>query len=269
MSEANREEERRRCREFYEKWDFIQRIVELYAEGVSWKGCRLIALPEPESIPTEYRQVIADNDIKNGVRNMLVDGIGDFKLKLKDSTHVLSIPMMKESFLEEAEPPGRSYLWAAARNAKHLEDMAGLLGVAPGAGEMVNLLVNDMCAVLGVPHWLLLPNATNANPAAIKWGLIVYRGRVDQLRNYIAFEIQEPLKALIFQASGYNGYIEIAWNEDWLPHDRAYGPVYQVFKAQGIELRSLREEALNAAKMGLDNHFISRQTYDERVKWFI
>lgn len=269
MTEINRDEERRRCREFYEKWDFIKRIVELYVEGVSWKGCKVIAPNEPEKILSQHSQIIDDDALKDGVRDMLVDGTGNFNLKVVDSTHVLPIPMPKESFLEEAEPPGRSFLWVAARNAKHLEDMVGLLGISPGAGEMVNILLNDMCSVLGVPHALLLPDAATANPTAIKWGLIVFRGRVDQLRNYVAFQIQETVKALIFQYLSYNGWIEVVWNENWLLHDGEYGQVYQVFKAQGIELRTLAEQAIEHAKLLYDMHAISKATYEESVKWFI
>jgi len=42
MAKTNREEENRRCRELYEKWSLIKRIVELYVEGVSWRGCKVM-----------------------------------------------------------------------------------------------------------------------------------------------------------------------------------------------------------------------------------
>lgn len=51
MAQTNREEENRRCRELYEKWSLIKRIVELYVEGVSWRGCKVITPTEPERIP--------------------------------------------------------------------------------------------------------------------------------------------------------------------------------------------------------------------------
>ncbi|GAI20358.1 unnamed protein product, partial [marine sediment metagenome] len=34
------------------------------------------------------------------------------------------------------------------------------------------------------------------------------------------------------------------------------------------ELRTLAKQVLNAAKSGLDSSLISRQTYEESVKWF-
>lgn len=99
-------------------------------------------------------------------------------------------------------------------------------------------------------------------------GLIIFRGNVNNLRNHIAFQIEQKVQPLISEALSYEGPIEVDWNENWLPHGGEYGPVYQVFKAQGIELRTLREEALNIAKFGLDNFLISRETYEEKVKWF-
>lgn len=158
----NRDEERQRCREFYEKWDFIKRIVELYAEGVSWKGCKVIAPDEPDTIPPEYSQIIDDDALRNGVRDMAVDGIGDFGLKVIDSVHVLKIETPRESFLQDAEPGGRSLLWPAERNAEALEeDMVSLLKTsqnpthAAQVAEMVSFLEEDMCMGLGVPRGLL------------------------------------------------------------------------------------------------------------------
>jgi len=274
MTEINRDEERQRCRQFYEKWDFIKRIVELYVEGISWKGCKVVTPNEPGKISLKYRQIIDNGAIKNGVRDMVVDGIGDFVLKVIDSVHVLKIETRRESFLQDAEPGGRSLLWPAERNAKALEDMVSLLKTsqnpthAAQVAEMVSLLEKDMCIGLGVPRGLLQQTVATGDPTVIKMGLIVFRGKVNDLRNHIAFQIEQKVQPLISEALSYEWPIEVDWNENWLPHGGEYGPVYQVFKAQGIELRTLREEALNTAKFGLDNFLISRETYEENVKWF-
>lgn len=118
MTKINRDEERQRYRQFYEKWDFIKRIVELYAEGISWKGCQVVTPNEPEKIPPKYRQIIDNSAIKNAARDMVVDGIGHFSLKVMDSVHVLKIETPRElPSLQDAEPGGRSLLWPAERNA--------------------------------------------------------------------------------------------------------------------------------------------------------
>jgi hypothetical protein len=232
MAEMNLQEEQKHCTEVYKKWDFVRRIVDLYAEGVSWKGCDKLEV----------------DAIKNGVRGMLVSGTGEFDLKTPVGAQVLSIPMPSEFPYEE---PGHPFLWPATRNAKHLEEMVELLKLTSNAAEMVNMLVKDMCLGLGVPHWLLRPNASTADPTAIMWGLTTFRGKTDVLRNYISFRAK------------------INWNENWLQHGlAAYGPIYQVFKAQGIELRTLAEQILHAAQSGLDSSLISKQTYEESVKWF-
>lgn len=275
MAKINLDDERKRFKESYKKWEFVRRIVDLYTEGVSWKGCKVIALTEPDKIPVQYSQIIDAGAIKNGVRGMLVDGTGDFNLKVLDSAHVLSIPMPRWSFLEDEEA-GRSFLWQATINAEALETTLSVLGTsqnaiqAAEAAKMVKFLEDDMCRGLGVPRWLLQPIAATADGDAIMNELITFISRVERLRKYIAFHMTEATKSLISEALNYKGQIEVVWNETWLLNGlAAYGPVYQVFKAQGIELRTLAKQVVDGAKSALDNSIISRQTYDETIKWFV
>jgi hypothetical protein len=272
MAEINFESERERFKKCYKKWKFVRRIVDLYAEGVSWEGCKIIALTEPDKIPLQYSQIIDADAIKGGVRGMLVDGTGDFNLKVLDSVHVLSIPVLKEAPIEEAQL-GRSFLWRATINADALETMLSALGTSPNAtqaAEMVKFLEDDMCRGLGVPRWLLQPIVATADADGIMNGLTTFIWRVEQLRKHIAFHMTELVRPLISKGLTYDGWIKVEWNESWYQSGflRGYGPVYQVFKAQGIELRTLAEQVLNTAKSALDNSFISRQTYEESVKWF-
>lgn len=270
MGEISRDEELKRCREFYEKWDFVKRIVELYAEGVSWKGCTVITPAEPDKIPAQYSQIIDVDAIKDGVRGMLVDGTGNFNLKVLDSVLALQTPMPKEAPIAE-EPPGRPFIWPATVNAKALEAMVNALGTSPDAKMIAHWIKNEMCSVLGVPCWLLLPNAAQADPTAVIAGLTRFQGEVEELRKHLAFHMAEAVRLSISKALKYTGLIEVVWNEDWLRPGVIfdYGPVYQVFKAQGIELRKLREQCLNVAESLLNNSLISRQTYEESIKWFL
>jgi len=274
MARTKREEESRRCRELYEKWSLIKRIVELYVEGVSWKGFKVIAPTEPGRIPPEYSQIIDDEALKNGVRDMLVDGVGSFKLKVKGSEHLLKIKTQKEYPLEDAEPGGRSFIWSATINAKVMERMYSLLKttqdptrLAPVA-ENINFLEENMCSGLFIPRGLLQPDAAKADPTRTKWGLTVFSNKVSGLRQHIAFQIQSEVQPLISEALDYKGSIGVAWNENWPSRGEAWGPVYQVFKAQKIELKNLREETLKAASLALQNHLLSKRTVDEWVKWF-
>lgn len=275
MAEIKFEDERKRFKESYEKWGFIRRIVDLYAEGVAWKDCKVIAPTESDKIPSQYSQIIDADAIKDGVCGMLVDGMGVFNLRVLGSAHKLSIHVPPWSFLDDEE--GRcSFLWRATINAGALETMLSALGTSPNAAhaaqvaEMVKFLEEDMCMGLGVPRGLLQPNAANADPTRVMWGLITFRGRVEELRKHIAFHMTEAVRPLISKALNYKGQIEVVWNEDW--HQSGvicdYGPVYQVFKTQGIELRKLAEQCLKSAKSLLDSSLISRQTYEESVKWF-
>lgn len=283
MAKVNRDKERQRCREFYEKWDFVKRIVSLYAEGVSWKGCKVTAPIEPDRIPLQYSQIVDVGTIKNVVRDMLVEGTGHFNLEVHDSVptltylepdRVIGVPdvvlihMPSQSSMEEA---GRPFLWPAALNAKPLENAIKLIDVSPDAAMMAQILMDDMCAYFGVPRWLLLQSVVTGDPTAIKWGLNLFRSRVNELRAYLGFHMTEAVKPLVSEALNYKGFIEIAWNEHWFQSAiiSAYGPVYQVFKAQGIELRTLAEQRLDFAKSLLESSLISRKTYEQSVKWFL
>jgi len=274
MAKTKREEESRRCRELYEKWDLIKRIVEFYVEGVSWKGFRLISPTEPGRIPPEYSKLIDDEALKNGIRDMLVDGVGSFRLKVKDSEHLLKIETPRESFLQDAEPGGRPFIWSATINAEVMEHMYSLLKstkdlkrLAPVV-ESINFLEEDMCSGLFVPRGLLKSDATKADSTRIKWGLLVFRGKVSGLRQHVAFQMQSEVQPLISKALDHKVSIEVAWNENWASQGEAWGPVYQVFKAQKIELKNLREDTLKATSLALQSHLISQRTLDEWVKWF-
>jgi len=232
MAKNSLDEEQEFCRQVYQNWHFVERIVELYEEGVSWKGC--------DKLDVE--------SIKSGVRDMLVSGMGQFSVKAEDGIQILPIPMPSNIPLEE---PGHPFLWPVTRNAGHLAEMKKLLGSNVEAGQMFQMLAKDMCLGLGVPYDLLGPLATTANGDAIMLGLTIFIGNVGTWRDYLAYQLK------------------LTWNETWLTSGfTTYGQVYQVFKAQDIDLRMLREGSLNAAKSILDSKLLPRQTYDEMVKWF-
>jgi len=229
----NLDEERRYCKQVYEKWDFVKRIVELYGEGVSWKGCDLTGV----------------DAIKDGVRSMLVTGVGDFNIERQSGMQTVSVQMPSNIPFEEL---GHPFLWPVTQNAKHLDGMVKLLGHKVGAEEMFQMLVKDICLGLGVPHELLGPLSATADADPIMWGLTTFRGNVRIWRDYLGSRLG------------------LSWNETWFLNGlAAYGPVYQVFKAQGIELRTLAQQVLSTAQSALDSSLISKQTYEQSVKWFV
>jgi len=231
MAKKSLDDEQEFCRQVYQNWPFVKRIVELYEEGVSWKGCDKLDI----------------GSIKSGVRDMLVSGAGQFTLETQGSVQV---PMPRR-FPFEGEEPGHPFLWPMTQNAVHLDQMQQLLSSSADAQQMFLFIKKDICRGLGVPYELLGSIATTANGDLVMLGLTTFVGNVKTWRDHLAYSLG------------------LTWNETWLTSDlTAYGQVYQVFKAQGIELRTLREGSLNAAKSALNNRFISKQTYDEWIKWF-
>jgi len=230
MSEMNLDEERKFCKKVYEKFDFVRTIVELYAEGVSWQGCNKFD----------------DEAIKSGVRDMLVNGVGQFSVGTESG---IQVPMPPK-FAFAGEEPGHPFLWPVTQNAEQLGRMQDML---PNSGALENfkMLAKDMCLGLGVPLEFLGSLATTANGDAIMQGLTTFVGNVNTWRERLIYSL------------------EISWNETWLTSElTSYGQVYQVFKAQGIELKTLREQALNSTKAALDSNLLPRQTVEEWVKWF-
>ena len=233
MAKMSLEDEQKHCREVYEKWDFIERIVDLYAEGVSWKGCDLTGV----------------NDIKDGVRSMLVTGVGDFNIKRQSGMQTVSVQMPSNIPFEK---PGHPFLWPYTQNATHLDNMEKTLGDKAYTNDMFQFIRKDICKGLGVLYELLGPLSTTADGDAIMMSLITFSGNIRIWRDYLGSRL------------------ELAWNENWRQSGLAeYGIIYQVFRAQGIDLRTLREQALNAAKSMMESSLFSRQTYNEAVKWFL
>jgi hypothetical protein len=231
MSKKSLDDEREFCRKVYENWEFVRKIVELYAEGVSWRGCDKLDI----------------ESIKGGVRDMLVSGVGPFSLETQGR---IQVPMPRR-FSFEGEEPGHPFLWPMTQNAVHLDQMQQLLSSSADAQQMFLFIKKDICRGLGVPYELLGSTATTANGDIVMSNLITFVVNVKTWRGYLAYKLK------------------LTWNEIWLTSElTAYGQVYQVFKAQGIYLRTLREESLSAAKSMLDSKLISRQTYEKWVKWF-
>jgi hypothetical protein len=272
MGRVNLEEERKRCREFYKSQDFIQRIVELYVDGVSWKGCKIIVLNEAEK-KHPLNVEIDDKSLKDGIRNMLVDGIGEYKIKVGNSELTASIPMPPDNLIDILV--GRSFLWASARDDENLRKWTELLRSSsnarssPNAIAMLKILFENASSVLGVSYQFLLPNISSANAYIIQAGLVTFYVHISEWRKYLAFQIRTAVEPKISQLTNDKCTIQFKWNEDWSPQNGENGQVYQVFKGQGIELKTLREETLNAAKLRLENSLISRETYNEMVKWFL
>ncbi len=233
MSKKSLDEEREFCRGVYKKWDFVRGIVELYAEGISWRGCDLTGV----------------DAIKDGVRSLLVTGMGDFNLKSQNGMQAISVEMPSNLNSEE---PGHPFLWPVTQNAMHLDEIEKLIGLEVYENEMFQMLARDMCLGLGVPYELLEPLGATADGNVIMWGLTSFRGNVKTWRDYLGSRLG------------------VSWNETWfLSGLAAYGPVYQVFNSQGIELRMLAQQVLSAANIALDGWLISRQTYNESAKWFL
>jgi hypothetical protein len=222
-------EERAFCEQVYNKWDFVKKIVELYAEGVSWRGCNNLDVEA----------------VKSGMREMLVTGVGQFNLKTGESIQVLMPPRFPSYGADKGHP----FLWPATQNAIQLDELQKVLTINKNAEQTFNMLVKDICLGLGVPYDLLGTSAATSEGDSIIWGLATFMGNIKTWRETLMY------------------HLKLSWNDNWVTNGvLTNGQVYQVFKAQGIELKLLREQALSAARSYLN--YGTTQTYQELVKRF-
>jgi len=272
MAEIAYAEERQRCRRCYERWDFVKKIVALYEEGVSWEGCRVIAPADPDKIPPEYSQIIGIDAIKDGVRGMMVDGIGEFEVQIQDDPRKLSIPTPPRSPLR-VEAPGQPFLWPYIRNDQALEELAGgikrILETETMADWSIVDLIEGICRGLGVPLRFLQNNIVTDAPVFVKDALTIFEYEVERLRTQIAFHLTEETGPLICKTLNYEDTVKVMWNKEWIVHGiGGYGPVYQAFKTQGILLEGLAQGMIKIARQLWEASLISRAEYEEAMKWF-
>lgn len=229
MANRSLADERAFCEQVYNKWDFVKKIVELYAEGVSWRGCNNLDVEA----------------VKSGIRGMLVTGIGQFNLKTGESIHVLMPPRFPSYGAEMGHP----FLWTAIQNAIQLDELQKVLTVDKNTAQTFSILVKDICLGLGVPYELLGTEATTAESNSIMWGLTTFLVNIKKWREILMY------------------HLKLSWNDSWVTNGvLSNGQVYQVFKTQGIEFPLLREQSLSAGRSYLN--YGTSQTYQELVKRF-
>ncbi len=229
MINKSLEEERAFCGQLYDKWDFVRKIVELYTEGVSWRGCNNLDVEA----------------VKSGIRGMLVTGIGQFTLKTGDNIQVLMPQRVPVYGAENGHP----FLWQATQNAAHLDQYLKMLPIDRNTDQTFNLLMNDICLGLGVPNELVGTDAATLDGDTIIWGLTTFMGNIKAWREILVYQLK------------------LSWNDNWVTNGiLAHGQIYQVFKAQGIELKLLREQALSAARSYLN--YGTTQIYQELARRF-
>jgi len=257
------EEERRLSRELYSKYSFLKAIIGIYVEGVTWGGCQLIFKTKDQTDDTIVN--IGANELKTGVQNMLIDGVGDYQLKISGEKKSITITMLPE-FSFAMEEGGQPLLWPVTRNAGPLDSIMLSIGQStPERMEIARILLDDICSGIGIPYAFLVQDPkTFHNTLGVKNWLMMFKHKTNYIRRSVEFGLRQFAK----QLGSTDASIEVHWNDDWCSREE-YGSAYQIFKAHNIDLVTLREEELSTAKLAYENSFISRQTYDEMLKYFI
>jgi hypothetical protein len=93
-------------------------------------------------------------------------------------------------------------------------------------------------------------------------GAFQFQHEVEMLRTNIEYGLGD-LAELVEENSGIE-QVRWKWNSEWKPHGMCrYGPVYQVFVRNGIDLYPLRDAELNGLSQLVHAKLISKRTFDE------
>ncbi len=235
------EEERRLSRELYSKYSFLQTIIGIYVEGVTWGGCQLIFKTKGQ--PDNTIVNIGSNDLRTGVQNMLIDGFGDYQLNISGEEKSITITMLPE-FAFAMEEGGHPLLWPVTRNAGALDSVMSSIGqLTPEKMEIARILLDDICSGIGIPYAFLVEDPkTFLNILGLKNWLMMFKHKNKYIRRSVEFGLIQFAR----QLGSTDESIEVHWNDDWCSREE-YGSAYQIFKAHNIDLVTLRQEELSTA----------------------
>ena len=266
-----------RYRDLYERWPFIRQAVELHVAGVTWQGCNLRGQDPGLAIPPDVQGIVSLPFLQNIVRDMLVEGVGRARMVVEGRRLRLEHipPQVAEErsldFTHSGLPsirPGESFLKKASVAACSLAELVELpytIDVIEG----LESLAEAICECLGLPHWLLSQHSVNqATAISIKTSLVRFRAGVGSIRQATLAGLNKDIVPMIAQVLGLEERIEYAWSNEWLPSSgEDWGPVYQVFRGQGIFLQPLVQEALHTAQE-LSQRSVPSERAAELTHWY-
>ncbi|GAG59193.1 unnamed protein product, partial [marine sediment metagenome] len=188
-----------------------------------------------------------------------------YQLNISGENKSITITMLPE-FAFAREEGGHPLLWPVTRNARPLDlVMSSISQLTPEKMEIVRILLDDICSGIGIPYAFLVEEPkTFLNTFGLRNVLNMFKHKNEYIRRSVEFGLIQ----LARQLGSTDESIEVHWNDDWCSGEE-YGSAYQIFKAHNIDLVTLRQEELSAAKLAYENSFISRQTYNEKLKYFI
>lgn len=264
-------------RELYEKHSFVRKSIDLLASGVAW-GSGNFVVPAKGFAPT-IQHTITEGALGQIAKNMLIDGavdvsgsIDDAQLKIEvvdsgtapvEGTVSISFQRQDTSF----EEPGTSILHGLSDRLERSEDLLRAITYEPMALTLLEQIMKSIHATLGIPGWLLDQSRIDrAHPGSTMQALVLYRGEVQSLRNNVRFGLDRLADDL---EEGFGKPLGLWWwGADVIPQGRirsfcSYGPIYQIFLRNGIDLSPVKEQELSGVKQLVESGLLSQSTYQE------
>jgi hypothetical protein len=254
------------ARAFYEEWDFAKQAVCLYTAGLAWKGARIgVLLAAADDI--DWRGQVEEQALRETLQDWVIDGRTTVAFSRETPIRLVArgTPDALEIPIETARPAGMddgvSLLWPACSNHETLKELSRLIGVSPGAEELLSFLLDDAHTSLGLPRWALDPaQAASAAAAVVTSELHWYRLSVHNWRRHLGFSIEHGLRERLAANEPQLVEVLLDWNEEWFPEGsiRGWEGVYEAFDRCGVTLVRFAEEFPPRLRAWVDSGMLAR-----------
>lgn len=263
--------------DLHRKYEFVQKSIDLLASGAAW-GSGSFVIPA-EGFAQSIRHNITETALASLAKNMLIDGVvtatgliegRQLEIEILDSGAESAEGAVSVNFQRQEtsfQEPGISILHGLSDRLERADELLRAITYQTTVVTLLEQIMRSVHAALAIPGWLLdQASIDRAHPLSTMQALVLYRGEVQSLRSNIGFGLDRLAEEL--EGSSGKALGIWWWGSDIVPQGRirnycSYGPIYQVFLHNGIDLRPVREQELSAAKQLVDLGLLSHSTYQE------
>jgi len=240
------------AREFYDKWEFVQKAVCLHAAGVGWKGARIgVLLAQSDQI--DWRGELEEDALRELLRDWFIDGqtiltfSSEAPIRLVPRGTADSYDVVVETVgTSPSGEEGLTLLWPACSNFEAVEQLSELArGGNTAALRLMGQVLGYAYSSLGLPRWALEPKtAAEASAQAVQYDLHWYRLFVDGWREDFALSLCRKLRERWRGQQAGLSDVFIEWNREWFPSQQFSGweAVYETFDRCGLTLVNFGKE---------------------------
>lgn len=261
----------------YEKHSFIKKSIDLITAGSAWKGGYFHS--DTQDIPSGISNSFSEERIRKIALEILLEGkvfvsveVNDTDLTFEMSNdsdpksegiEVFEFTRSRSSF----DTPGQPILSKIMSNLEAYEEALSLLD-DPNNYKIIGTIKGTLHDVLGVQPILLDTGVADKQVTlALKAAAQQYKFVVSSLRQNIQY-VFDQIGMEISRNTELDNVVW-RWNDTWKPEAMCeFGPVYQIFLSEGIDLRKIKEDELGALQIAVENELMPRSAYKKCLETY-